>query len=534
MTSGSMTSLTGTLALTRFILRRDRIRILVWIVAIVALGALTVVGITGLFPDQASLDQTAAATQHNAAAIAFNGPPQGLDTVGGQVAFQFGAFGMVLVALMSIFMLGRLTRGEEEAGRLEVVRSLPVGIHANTLAAAITVGAMNLAVGGLTAGVLIAQGLPVAGSVTLGVSLVLVGLVFGGVALLAAQITESTRVVYGAAGAVVVASYVVRAIGDIGDGTVSWLSPIGIAQKARPFADERWWPLLLLVAATVVLVAAATVLVTRRDLGAGLVAPRPGPAAAAAGLGRPLGLAFRLQRGSLIGWGAGVLVLAIAYGWIGPTVDAFVGQNEALAKLLAGTGGGSLTDLYFATSFRIMALIATGFAVQSTLQVRSEETAMRADLVLATPVSRWRFATSHLAVACAGSVILLGVAGLATGVTYGLAGGGLDSVPRLLEAALVYAPAMWIVVGLGIALDGLVPRWVGASWAVLAACLVVGFLGAVLNLPDWFQDLSPFEHVPQLPAAPLAITPLLAMSAVAIGLLVVGLAGLRRRDIGRT
>ncbi len=243
-----MTSLTGTLALTRFILRRDRIRILVWIVAIVALAALTTVGIEGLFPTQAALDQTAAATEHNAAAIAFNGAAQGLNTVGGQVAFQFGAGGMVLVGLMSIFMLGRLTRGEEEAGRLEVVRSLPVGIHANTLAAALTVAAMNLTVGVLIAAVLIAQGLPAAGSVVFGVSFILVGLVFGGVALLVAQVTESTRVVYGVAGAVLGAAYVLRAVGDIGDGTVSWFSPIGVAQKARPFADERWWPLLLLVA----------------------------------------------------------------------------------------------------------------------------------------------------------------------------------------------------------------------------------------------------------------------------------------------
>src|SRR5579864_167716 len=169
-----MTSLAGTVALIGFILRRDRIRIVVWTVSIVVLAALTVAGIKGLFPTQAALDQTAAVSQHNAAVIAFNGPAQGLNTVGGQVAFQFGAGGMVLVALMSFFMIGRLTRGEEEAGRLELVRSLPVGIHANTLAAAFTVAAMNVAVGVLTAGVLIAQGLPAAGSVVFGVSYIMV------------------------------------------------------------------------------------------------------------------------------------------------------------------------------------------------------------------------------------------------------------------------------------------------------------------------------------------------------------------------
>lgn len=109
-----MTGLTGTLALARFIVRRDRIRITVWIAAIVALQTASVAGIKSFFPTQAALDQAAAATQNNAAAIAFNGAPQGLTSVGGEVAFNAGAFSMVRVALMSLLMIGRLARGEEE------------------------------------------------------------------------------------------------------------------------------------------------------------------------------------------------------------------------------------------------------------------------------------------------------------------------------------------------------------------------------------------------------------------------------------
>jgi len=528
-----MTSLTGTVSLVILILRRDRIRILVWVASIAVLGGLTVIAIEGLFPTQAALDQTAAATQHNAAAIAFNGPAQGLNSVGGQVAFQFGALGMVLVALMNLFMVGRLTRGEEETGRLELVRSLPVGIHANTLAAVGVVAAMNVVVGALVAAVLLAQGLPATGSVVFGVSFILVGLFFSGVALVVAQMTENTRVVYGVAGMVLGAAFLLRAIGDIGDGSASWFSPIGVAQKTQPFAGERWWPFLPLVGVTLLLGAAAAFLTVKRDFGAGLVAARPGRPDAAPSLGHPLGLAFRLQRASLIGWAAGVLVIGLAYGWIGPTVDTFIGQNKALAELLAGAGGGTLTDKYFAASFNLMALIAAGFAIQSALRVRSEETSMRAEPVLATRVSRWRFASSHLFVAFAGSAVLLVAAGLGAGLAYGLAGGGIQNVPRLLEAALVYAPAIWIMVGLVIALDGLAPRWVGVSWAVLAGCVVVGFLGAVLHLPNWMENLSPFQHVPQLPGAGLTLLPLVVMSAIAAAFTLAGLAGLRRRDIGR-
>jgi ABC-2 type transport system permease protein len=527
-----MTDLEGTGALVRLILRRDRIRIFIWVAAIVLLVALTAVGVKSLFPTQAAINAAAAATQHNAGAIAFNGPAQGLNTLGGQVAFQVGAFGMVGVALMSLFMIGRLTRGDEEGGRLELIRSLPVGIHAPTVAALLTVTAMNVAVGGLVALDLIAQWLPTAGSLVLGASYIAVGLVFMGVALVAAQITENTRVVYGSGGALLGVAYIMRVVGDVGDGTLSWFTPIGLAQKARPYAGETWWPLLPLVAVAAALVLAALALARQRDYGAGLVAPRPGRADAAPSLGRPVGLAFRLQRGTLIGWGVGVLVAGIAYGWIAPTIDSFVANNKAVADMMANAGGANLTDSYFATSFRVMALVATGFAIQSALRLRSEEAAMRAESVLATAISRWRWATSHLSVALAGSVVLLAIAGLATGISYAVAGGSWTSVPRLLGAAVVYAPAMWLMIGIALTIYGFAPRWVDAAWGVLAACFVVGLLGAVLRLPDWVQKLSPFERVPQLPAAHLAVAPLLVMIAMAAAFALAGLGGLRRRDVG--
>ena len=323
---------TGTAMLTRFIVRRDRVRIVVWIAAITATVAVTAESIKGLYPTQAALDLAASAANGNAAAIAFNGPAQGLDTVGGEVAFQAGSFGLVLAGLMSLLMIGRLTRGEEEAGRVELVRSLPVGRSAPTVAAALAVVAMNLFVGGLVALTLIAQHLPVAGSITFGLSFTMLGLVFACVAIVVAQVTENTRVVYGVAGALLGAAFVLRAVGDIGDGTISWLSPIGWVQKTRPFAGEKWWPFLLTLFAIAVLVAVANGFASRRDLGAGLVQPRPGRRGASPTLGNPFGLAVRLQRGSLVGWGAGVLFTAVAYGSVADSIDDFVARQQSSGR----------------------------------------------------------------------------------------------------------------------------------------------------------------------------------------------------------
>ncbi len=519
-------------SLTRFVLRRDRVRIVIWIVSVVGLVAATVASVQGLYPTAADLRAAARASEGNAAAIAFNGPAQGLDTLGGQVAFQVGAFGLVLVALMSLLMIARSTRGEEETGRLELLRSLPIGPHAPDASAMAVVAGMDAAVGVLVTLVLLAQGLPVAGSVVFGLSFMLVGLLFAGIALVAAQVSENTRVVSGIAGGALAAAFVLRAVGDIGDGTISWLSPIGWAQKTRPFAGERWWPFVLLVVATGLLVALAVVLSRRRDLGAGLVAPRAGPATAARSLGRPVGLAMRLQRGSLVGWSVGILVTGVAYGSIADSINDFVKDNQALADLIAARGGATLADSYLAMSLRVLALAGAGFAVQSVMRLRSEENAMHADQILATAVSRSRWAASHLVIALGGTIVVLAVAGLSVGLSDALVTADPGVVPTALGAALAYTPAIGVVIGLTFALIGLVPRAAAASWGFLTVCFVIGMLGQLLDLPGWVEDVSPFQNVPQLPAADVSVAPLLALTAVGVVLTGAGFVGLRRRDIG--
>jgi ABC-2 type transport system permease protein len=165
------------------------------------------------------------------------------------------------------------------------------------------------------------------------------------------------------------------------------------------------------------------------------------------------------------------------------------------------------------------------------LRLRSEETALHAEALLATPVSRSRWVASHLTVAFAGSALVVGLTGLSVGVTYGIAAGDLGQGPRLLAASLAYLPPVWLLIGLTLALVAFVPRGTAVAWGALAVCFVIGLLGDVLNLPSWTDDLSPFEHVPQVPAAGLDVVPLIVLTLIAAALTAAGLAGFRHRDL---
>ena len=524
-------ALVGTGRLIRAALRRDRFRIGVWMAAIITMVAASAESVKGLFPTQADLDQAAAASS-NPAILAFNGPPVALDTVGGQIAFQIGAPGLVIVGLMTLMTVIRLTRGEEEPGRLELVRALPVGRHAPIVAAGSIGLGMSIVVGVGSAVALIATGQATSGSILYGLQVGSVAAVFVGVALVAAQITENARLAGGLAGVALATAFIIRAIGDMRDLWLSWLSPIGWAQQTLAFGEERWWPLLLSVGLLIGLSVLAVTLQQRRDLGAGLLAPRPGPAVAVGRLRSALALSIRLQRGSVIGWCAGLAAMGAVYGSIINAIEEFVADNPAMSDFLAASGAASLTDSYLATSMHLTALIGTAAAAQWTLRLRSEETSMRAEPVLATAVSRTEWTRSHLIVALVGSV------GAMASIAIGLGGSAAiaTSDPMLLwqvtVAAFVHVPVMWLTVGFTLAIVGHFPHAATAGWAIVAFGIVIAMFGSVLQLPGWVLDLSPFEHVPLSPAEPVTATPVLVLFAVAAALVTVGLVGMRRRDIG--
>jgi ABC-2 type transport system permease protein len=525
------TTLTGTWRLVRFTARLDRVRITLWVVGIALMVLLSAWGINDLYPTQAELSAAAAPLYDNAAFIALQGPTYAIDTLGGQIVFQLGGFGYVVIALMGMFLVGAHTRGDEEQGRTELVRATIVGRNAPVTAALIVTTAAMVVLGALITLSMLTVDLPVAGSVAYGAAMAAFGIFFAAVMAVAAQVTEHNRTAYGIAGAALGASYVVRAVGDVGSGSLSWLSPMGWAQGTKPYAGERWWPLLLLVGGAALLTAQAYSLLWKRDLGSGLVAPRPGPSTASRLLTNEWGLVARMQRATLIGWVAGLALTGVAYGAIGEDVEDLIGDSEEMADIMTQAQG-DITDSYFASALLMMAVIAAGYAVSSALRMRSDETGNLAEPVLATGVSRWTWLASHLVMALVGSALVIAAAGLTMGLTFAFVSGDAGEIGRLTGASLGFIPAMWVLVGVVTALFGLVPRAGVAAWALLAWCGVVAFLGKLLDLPQWTMDLSPFQHVPAMPLAEVDWLPLGLLTLVAAVLIVAGAFGFHHRDAG--
>ncbi|MFN2496741.1 MAG: ABC transporter permease [Pseudonocardiaceae bacterium] len=539
-----MSAFTGTGALVRLALRRDRIQLPVWLLALTGLQALTVSSVLGLYTDEAQRTTLAIASARSPVSLVFNGIVSGT-SVGATVMTQSFLIVAVAAALMSTLCVVRHTRQNEETGRAELIGSGAVGRHAGlTAALLVTVGA-NVVLALLTALVLIGNDLPVTGSLVAGAGVAAVGVAFAAVAAITAQIVQTARAANGMAAAAVGVAFLLRAVGDVSGevtegGTrnvsawLSWLSPIGWGQQMRPYDDDNWAVLGLLAVTFVVLVGGAFALTAHRDVGAGLLPERPGPAAAPRSVLSPLGLTWRLQRGVLAGWAVAIVVLGGAYGGVGNELEDLIGSSDRATELFEQLGGGgSLLDAYFSAILGMIGLISTGYTVQALLRMRAEEAGGQLEPVLATAVSKPRWMLSHLTVAALGTTALLLLAGLSAGLAYGLVAGGVsNSMIDLAGGALVQVPAALAVAGFVVAVFGLAPRAaVAVSWTAFALCLLLGQLGALLDLPAAVLDISPFTHLPRVPVEDVTAPPLLALLAVAVALTVTGLALFRRRDL---
>lgn len=521
--------MTGTVQLVRTFLRRDRWMMLAWSVGIAILYWSQAVSVKGMYATQAEFDRAAAVMGSNAAFVAMAGPARALDTIGGQVTWQATAFGAVSAGLMSMFLVVRHTRAEEESGRDELLRASAVGRRATTAATLVVTLLANVLAGALVAVSLITFPLAAADSIALGVGLAASGAVFGGTALLAAQLTSSARAAYGLTGVVLGAAYVLRAIGDVGAAALSWLSPIGWYQAMHAFSGLRWWPVLLLVLAAAASTVVALAVFLRRDHGSGVLADRPGPARAAPGLSTAFGLGWRLQRGALLGWSLGLFLTAASYGSLGNNVADLLG--EGAAQEMFARGGDRLVDGFYAVSVVLLALMASAYALTSALRSRSDEEGGRVEVLLATGLSRARWLRAQVALTVLTSCAALLVSGAGLGLGYALAVGDGGAAVRYVVAVLPQVAPVLVLAGVATLLFGIGPRWASLAWLGLLLAVVVLLFGEIFRMPEWLQDLSPFHHLALVPAEDLRWTPFLTLAVLAMALPAAGVALFRRRDL---
>lgn len=516
---------TGTGRLIRMALRRDRVRLSVWVAVLTLMMVYAPNGIKLAYPEEA---QRLARVNllKTPAGMMLGGPMFGGNEtdLGAMMANELMLTLIIATSIMAILTVIRHTRAEEESGAAELVLSSVVGRHARTAAALIVVGGVNATLVLTMTAAMAASGFGVVDTAAMCLGVTGVAFVFGAVAAVTAQLWRQARAATGAAMGVLALAALVRGIGDVIDNSgsaLSWFSPIAWAQQMRPFVELRWWPFTLPALLAVALTALAVALDNRRQYDDGVI-PSTGEHPNARPITGVFALHMTLQRGQTIGWAVGLFLSGLAFGSMTKSLLDAAKDNELLQRVLAQQG----PDGVYTTMTQFLAAATSAYVVGAVMRVFNDEQSGLGEVVLAGAVSRWRWLLTAVAATLVGASVLMFVAGLGNGLGAGITIGEPQTIWRLTLAGLAFVPALAVMAGIAAMAVALRHPWIG--WLAVTFVVMALYLGALLRLPQWLLDASPVGQT-KAPTEYPAVA-LVAMVVAAAALILVAGMIYRRRD----
>ncbi len=522
-------TLTGARPLLHASLKQDARNIGPWIVLISALSATSVLAYAWVFPDVQDRQELSATLGANPALSLIFGQARDLMTADGFNAWRAGALGSFFAALMAILIVVRNSRADEDSGQAELLASGVMGRQTRLAVAMVMAVLASIALGIVSWLLTVACGGGWLNSLALSATFTASGLMFAGVAGIAAQIGSDARTANSIAVAVAGIAFIVRGYIDASEAPswTAWLTPFGWLEEVRPATGNNGWPLLLAVGFAVVAAAVALALHARRDFGLGMIAPRRGPARGGL-VASVWGLALRINRGPLISWLIAFAGLGMVFGFLATSVGDVLADSP-LVRSNATTQAG-LIFAFLVTILQLVGIIAAVFGVQIVMRVYAEEIDYRVEPLLGAAVSRPKYLASNAIIAFAGPAAALLISGTVIGLIAAGAEPGISVGDVVLQASATI-PAVWALVALALAAVGANPRVRLVGWLGVVATFALTLLGPLFKLWDWILGISPLWHVPNVTAGSPDWSGLGWVVLVGLAFTVVAFTGFRRRDV---
>ena len=525
---------TGSRTLSRFIFRRDRLNLPIWILSIVLFASAFIpIFKTILVPSES---MSMLEMLKNPAMVALIGPVYGAEnyTTGAAYGNMMLLFSVMIAGAMNIFFVARHTLQDEELGRLEVVRSLPIGRLSNLSATLLSSAIINLLLFVLTSGAMYAlheDGMTLGGCMLFAASLSVIGFFFSALMAVICQLTSNNRTGIALSMIMLFVLYFLRAIGDVSLEGLSLVSPLGLVLRTKVFVENNWLPIVLILLISVALCLLAFYFANRRDLGSGLLPEKKGKSHLSAFSSTPYGLAFRLTKSSIIIWCIVIFSFAGMYGSVFGDLDRFLSENEFLQQIFSSNPDFSFAEQFIVLLMVIMSMIGTIPVLSFINRVASEEKSGLAENILSKSVSRKTFMSAYVLPAFLISIIVQTLSALGFWSVGSMVLSTTPSLSLFLTSAFLYLPAMWCFLSLGILLIGISPSLSSLSYIYLGYAFFSVYLGKIAGLPEWLQKLSPFGNIPQYPIEEVSPLPITVCLLLSIAFAISGYYFYQRRDL---
>jgi ABC-2 type transport system permease protein len=496
-------------------------------------------GFTSTYKTPGARAKFAALFSSNTALAAINGPAVQIQSVPGYTVWKSLMFLAIVGAVWGLLLATRHLRGEEDAGRWELLLAGRTTRRSSTAQALAGLGAGVVALWAVTALIIVVVGrsskvkIPVLPGLFFAVTLVAAAAVFVAAGALTSQLAASRRQASAYAGVALGVCYALRLVADSSHSLewLRWTTPLGWVEQIHPLTGPRPWILVPIVALIAVLGGLAILFSGRRDLGGSVVPDRVVSRPHTRLLSGPVGLAWRLLRPSILGWAVAIGVTGLLMGLIAKQGGVALTSSTSVRNVMARLGiHGSGATQYLGFTFVIVAVLVAFVGAGQATSARSEEAGGNLDHLLARPVSRRRWLVGRSVLAA----VVLCLSGIIAGLSAWLGAASQNAgvtIASLLGAGLnVSAPALCIF-GLAACALGVLPRLTSAvAYGLLAWSFVIELLAGAFGSSHWLVDTSVFHQMTSAPSVPPNWTSAGALVGVGVAGVVGGTLAFGRRD----
>ncbi|WP_338231100.1 ABC transporter permease [Companilactobacillus muriivasis] len=525
--------------LTRFSLKRDWLKLVLWSVTLIVLFGAVAAKFTDIYSSQSSIDEIVK-TLKSPSMVSLFGKLSGSApyTTADVFAGEMTVFMAMMAAIMNFSIIIKNTRGEEDSGLLEIIQSHSVGKLSNLASSLIELFIINLLIGLFySIGLQVANlsGTDTNGNFLLGLGLGASGFMFAAIAAFLAQLVDNSRSATILSYIVFGIMYIARMSTDVSNPKATWFVPFGWVEKFSTYQENNWLPVFLMLGLSLILSVAALWVNNHRDIGSGIIATKPGRAKASAFLRGPLSLFWRLNRTSIIVWVVGLMILGFTYGSIFNTIGDILKTNPTMATLF-GAGAIHKANILIIKHFVAILMIVFGVlalfpGIQIINYLKSGEAKGYLELIHSKPVSRNYLFTSVLVLG-----ILTSLAALFAGML-GLQLGGASVMKHPIELSVfikafyAYISPVLVILALSACIVGWLPKISSFGYLYAGFALFVGYFGKLIDLPKWVGKLTPFGYIPNVPVNKLDAGTMWWQIGIAVLLIIIGYIGYHVRDL---
>ncbi|WFA09262.1 hypothetical protein [Tissierella sp. Yu-01] len=523
----------GTKELLYLYLRRDRFRLLIWIllpVLMLIFHSITMISLSSGKNIVSFLNEF----NEDVLISAVHGPIMSLDLVGATL-WRAASPITLFLGIGVILTVIRHTRTDEETGRTELIRSFSVGRYANLTAAMLLVILSTLLSSLLMTIPMKLIGGDVKEVLVFGATLFFAGIFYGGVGLLACQLKSSSSGTRNIGTIFLGLGLLINILNNMGGGDtfLRLLSPIAWSRITTPFSGGNVLGIVYCFVISVIPVFLAYTLSVKRDIGGAIFMDQTGLAEAKLTFNNPLALAWKTHKGMFMGWLFALIFVIGAFASISPSMS---GSISSAFEGIAGDNwmeGMTMDLLFLNIMIYILSIFVGLYSLIAMNNLKKEEIDGRNEIILDKKIKRKKYMFSFVFVALYGSAVLLIAMGLTGGIVYSVVTNNFgNEFWQIFIMGISKIPAVWILIGTFSIFYGFFPKLTDICWAIWGffSLLEIAWEGGII---DWsLMQLSPFSsshytiHVNNL--SPQLLIGILLTSVI---LIFIGMVGYEKRDI---